>query len=180
MNIFLNEIWCDISWRQIANKYLHRHSSWLYQKLRGVDEEGNPTSFSPEEIGQLRDALIDLSERIRWCADGLLLENSKKEVMAKKKYIDVETMTDEEFETLSWVIGGERADIPTSEPDTRFTERHDSPTPNGGDYSIAYYYNDDGPCDKKEATRVNIVEYKKGGIRINEVYGMLDSPTEKD
>ncbi len=50
-------------------------------------------------------------------------------------------------------------------------EKLDNPTPNGGDYSIAYYYNDNGPCEKDKATRMNIVEYKKGGIRINEHYG---------
>ena len=76
MNFFLNDIWCDVSWRQIANKYLHQHSSWLYQRLRGIDEEGKPTSFSPEELEQLRDALINLSERIRCCANGLQLEQN--------------------------------------------------------------------------------------------------------
>lgn len=57
--------------------------------------------------------------------------------------------------------------------DSPYTERHDGPTPSGGDYSVAYYYNDDGPCTKEQATRVNIVEYTKKGKRINEVYGIL-------
>ena len=91
----------------------------------------------------------------------------------KKKYKDVESMTDEEFEALTKEIAGPQVDIPESEPDPRFTERSDNPTPSGGDYSIAYYYDDDGPCEKSKANRVNIVEYKKGGIRINEHYGLL-------
>jgi hypothetical protein len=91
----------------------------------------------------------------------------------KKKYKDVESMTDEEFEALTKEIAGPQVDIPESEPYPRFTERSDNPTPSGGDYSIAYYYDDDGPCEKSKANRVNIVEYKKGGIRINEHYGLL-------
>ena len=91
----------------------------------------------------------------------------------KKKYKDVESMTDEEFEALTKEIAGPQVDILESEPDPRFTERSDNPTPSGGDYSIAYYYDDDGPCEKSKANRVNIVEYKKGGIRINEHYGLL-------
>jgi len=91
----------------------------------------------------------------------------------KKKYKDVESMTDEEFEALTKEIAGPQVDIPESEPNPPFTERSDNPTPSGGDYSIAYYYDDDGPCEKSKANRVNIVEYKKGGIRINEHYGLL-------
>ena len=83
-------------------------------------------------------------------------------------------MTDEEFEALKREIYGETVVRPEREPDLRFTERSDNPTPSGGDYSIAYYYNEDGiPCEKSKADFVNIVEYKKGGIRINEHYGLL-------
>ena len=31
-----------------------------------------------------------------------------------------------------------------------------------------------GPCEKNKANRVNIVEYKQGGIRVNETYALLD------
>lgn len=83
-------------------------------------------------------------------------------------------MTDEEFEVLKKKIYGETFAHPEKEPDPRFTERSDSPTPCGGDYSIAYYYDEEGfPCEKNKADFVNIVEYKKGGIRINEHYGLL-------
>lgn len=92
----------------------------------------------------------------------------------KKKYRDVESMTDEEFEALTREIAGEQVMIPEIAIDPRYMEKSDSPTPSGGDYSIAYYYDDDGPCEKSKANRVNIVEYKKGGIRINETYALLD------
>ncbi|MBQ9650244.1 MAG: hypothetical protein IJV25_07455 [Prevotella sp.] len=92
----------------------------------------------------------------------------------KKKFRDVESMTDEEFEALTREIAGEQVKIPEIAFNPRFTERSDNPTPSGGDYSIAYYYNDVGPCKKSRANRVNIVEYKKGGIRINETYALLN------
>ena len=94
--------------------------------------------------------------------------------MKKKKYIDVEAMTDEEFEALTREIAGKQVQVPGIVFDSRYMEKSDNPTPSGGDYSIAYYYNDDGPCEKDKANKVNIVEYKKGGIRINETYALLD------
>ena len=91
--------------------------------------------------------------------------------MTEKEILE---MSDEEFEALTWEIAGERAKLPEVEFDPRYMERNDNPTPNGGDYSIAYYYDKDGePCGKDKAHRVNIVEYKTGGIRVNEVYAML-------
>ena len=92
----------------------------------------------------------------------------------KKKYRDVESMTDEEFEALTREIAGEQVVVPEIPFDPRYMEMRDNPTPSGGDYSIAYYYDDDGPCEKSKANRVNIVEYKKGVIRINETYALLD------
>lgn len=52
-------------------------------------------------------------------------------------------------------------------------ERHDGPTPNGGAYSIAYFYDKNRtPCEKEKAKYINIVEYSKDGRRLNEVYGV--------
>ena len=83
-------------------------------------------------------------------------------------------MTDKEFERLLDEVAGERADKPTQQADHRFTERQDGATPNGGDYSIAYYYDRDGnPCTKGKAEAVNIIEFSKDGHRINEAYGLL-------
>lgn len=57
--------------------------------------------------------------------------------------------------------------------DTEFTETHKGPTPSGGAYSTAYFYDEDGyPCKREEASFMNIVEYSAEGVRINEHYGM--------
>ena len=83
-------------------------------------------------------------------------------------------MTDEEFEALTCEIAGEQVKVPEIAFDARYMEMRDNPTPSGGDYSIAYYYDEDGiPCEKTKANFVKIIEYKKGGIRINEHYGLL-------
>lgn len=87
---------------------------------------------------------------------------------------EVEKMTDAEFEALTREIAGEQVKVQEVGFDPRFMEMRDNPTPSGGDYSIAYYYNEEGSlCEKQKATRVNIVEYKKGGERINEHYALL-------
>lgn len=89
-------------------------------------------------------------------------------------YRDVEKMTDAEFETLTREIAGEQVKIPEIAFDSRYMEKRDNPTPSGGDYSIAYYYDEEGSlCEKQKATRVNIVEYRKGGERVNEHYALL-------
>lgn len=83
-------------------------------------------------------------------------------------------MTDKELDKLLDEVAGERAENVTMQPDPRYTETIWGKTLNGGDYSVAYYYNSDGnPCKKSEATAVNIVEYTKDGERINECYGVL-------
>lgn len=85
MKTLLHDIMFDISWRELANNYFHQPSSWIYQRLNGRDEEGKPISFTPKEIEQLQGALIDLSKRIRWCADKLsqLDNNPNKNVKAE-------------------------------------------------------------------------------------------------
>ena len=50
-------------------------------------------------------------------------------------------------------------------------ERVDEPTPNGGDYSIAIYSDDQGnPTTPAKATHVEIKEYKKSGACIMRTY----------
>lgn len=67
------DILVDISWQALANRYFSKSASWLYHKLDGrdVNKNGKPAQFSPEELEQLRGALVDLSERIRRTADNL-------------------------------------------------------------------------------------------------------------
>ena len=65
--------------------------------------------------------------------------------------------------------------------DTEFTETHKGPTPSGGAYSTAYFYDEEGcPCKREEASFMNIVEYLADGTRINETYGMMGRASRKD
>ncbi len=67
----MNDILVAISWREIARTYFGRSSSWLYHKLDGIDGNGKVGGFTPEEAQTLKDALCDLSDRIRRAADSI-------------------------------------------------------------------------------------------------------------
>lgn len=55
-----------------------------------------------------------------------------------------------------------------------YLERKDIPTPNGGAYSVVYYYDEEGnPCQKINAKKIQIVEYTKNGERIMERNGFM-------
>ena len=53
-----------LSWGEISDEYFHRSGSWIYQKLNGNIKNGKPVDFTPQEIEQLRGALIDIAGRI--------------------------------------------------------------------------------------------------------------------
>ena len=65
----LKDIALDITWSKIANRYFGKSSSWIYHKLNGIDGNGKPTDFTPEERIQLGNALFDFAERVRKCAE---------------------------------------------------------------------------------------------------------------
>jgi hypothetical protein len=65
----LSDIITDISWAKIAIKYFGKSSSWMYHKLDGIDKNGNKSEFTYSEQLQLKNALIDFSERIRKAAE---------------------------------------------------------------------------------------------------------------
>jgi len=65
----LSDILTDISWAKISKKYFGKSSSWIYQKFDGIDENGNKSDFTYSEKLQLRNALLDFSERIRRAAE---------------------------------------------------------------------------------------------------------------
>ncbi len=65
----LEPILVDVSWRNIAQEYFGKSSSWIYNKLKGIDGNGLPTDFSDEEKETLRLALYELSDRIRKSAE---------------------------------------------------------------------------------------------------------------
>jgi hypothetical protein len=61
----LSDVLMAISWREFANTYFKRSSSWFYHKMDGIDGNGGQGGFNEEETEQMRGALIDLSNRIR-------------------------------------------------------------------------------------------------------------------
>lgn len=65
----LKDIILSISWSDLAKKYFGKSNSWLYHKMDGRDGNGKPTEFTKEETEQLRNALFDLSSRIRIAAE---------------------------------------------------------------------------------------------------------------
>ena len=67
----LDDIVIDVSWRQIAQDYFGKSSSWIYNKLHGRDGNGGHGEFSPEEKEILTGALVDISERIRRAANSI-------------------------------------------------------------------------------------------------------------
>ena len=65
----LGDILMAVSWRDFANTYFMKSSSWFYHKMDGIDGNGGVGGFTPEEAEQMRGALIDLSDRIRAAAE---------------------------------------------------------------------------------------------------------------
>lgn len=65
------DILVSISWGHIAARYFHKPSSWLYQKMDGIDGNGGADGFTPEEADRLRGALCDLADRLRRAADNI-------------------------------------------------------------------------------------------------------------
>lgn len=58
--------------------------------------------------------------------------------------------------------------------ETLFVETYHTPTPSGGVYCRAYFFDENRtPCVKAKAKYINIVEYDENNERINEVYGEL-------
>ena len=62
----INDVFLFIIWGKIANVYFDKGAPWLYDRMNERDSE-----FTPEELLQFKGALVDLSERIRKCADDL-------------------------------------------------------------------------------------------------------------
>lgn len=67
----LSDILLSVSWREFANTYFQRSSSWFYHKMDGIDGNGGAGGFNQQETEQLRGALFDLAARIRRAAETL-------------------------------------------------------------------------------------------------------------
>ena len=66
----VQDILVVIPWLEVANKYMHKHTSWLFAKIEGRTQDGTPVDpMTEEELKQFRGALYDVSARIRRVAD---------------------------------------------------------------------------------------------------------------
>lgn len=67
----LGDIMTDISWAKISKRYFDRSPSWMYHKMDGIGNNGEPGGFTADELEQFKTALYDLSERIKQAADAV-------------------------------------------------------------------------------------------------------------
>lgn len=65
----VQDILMSVSWRDFANTYFGKSSSWFYHKMDGIDGNGGKGGFNEAETEQMRGALFDLSNRIRRAAE---------------------------------------------------------------------------------------------------------------
>lgn len=67
----LNDIILDVSWADISKTYFGKSASWIYNKLNGRDGNGGHGEFNEKELEALKNALFDISARIRKAAEKL-------------------------------------------------------------------------------------------------------------
>lgn len=67
----VQDILMVVSWRDFAGTYFQKSSSWFYHKMDGIDGNGGAGGFNEQEAEQLRNALMDLSARIRRAAENI-------------------------------------------------------------------------------------------------------------
>lgn len=67
----MRDISLSVSWREIANNYFKKSSSWFYHKLDGTDGNGGVGGFTSEEADTLYGALNDLADRLRKAAESI-------------------------------------------------------------------------------------------------------------
>ncbi|MRI64564.1 DUF5053 domain-containing protein [Ornithobacterium rhinotracheale] len=69
MKYVLEDIALEISWAKIAKQYFGKSASWIYNKMSGIDGNGNEGGFTEIEKIQLREALNDFADRVRQAAE---------------------------------------------------------------------------------------------------------------
>ena len=67
----MQDVLLAVSWREFANTYFQKSSSWFYHKMDWIDGNGGIGGFTPQETEQMRNALFDLSARIRRAAENI-------------------------------------------------------------------------------------------------------------
>lgn len=69
MKVRMRDILMIVSWRELSKHYFGKSSSWFYHKMDGIDGNGGEGGFTAKEAEQMREALFDLSNRIRMAAE---------------------------------------------------------------------------------------------------------------
>ena len=64
----MSDILLYVSWAKLSENYFGKSRSWLYHKLDGMNN-GKPDEFNESEKETLRNALLDLADRISLCAN---------------------------------------------------------------------------------------------------------------
>jgi hypothetical protein len=67
----LRDILAEINYGQLCMQYFHKSPTWLYNKINRNIVNGKPSDFSQEELAMLKEALCNLSDRIKRVADTL-------------------------------------------------------------------------------------------------------------
>ena len=71
MKARMSDIYLAVSWREIARTYFDKSVPWFQHKMYGIDGNGGKGGFTEDEAGQLKGALLDLSNRIRRAAENI-------------------------------------------------------------------------------------------------------------
>ena len=71
MNQQVQDILVEISWGNISQQYFNKSRSWLSKKMNGKDFNGGEGDFTPEEKQTLKNALLDLAQRIKTTANNI-------------------------------------------------------------------------------------------------------------
>ena len=66
-----DEILLFLKWGKISTEYFGFSPSWLYQRLNGYDGIGRPCELTEEKKATLRDALLDIADKITTAAEKL-------------------------------------------------------------------------------------------------------------
>ena len=65
----VSDILLGVKWAHISTHYFGKSRSWFSQKLNGYDGNNSESDFTENEKKTLKNALYDLSERIRIAAE---------------------------------------------------------------------------------------------------------------
>lgn len=67
----LEDIYAPVNWSDIAERYFGKSRYWISQRINGYIVNNKTASFTKKERTKLKNALFDLSERIRNSAQKL-------------------------------------------------------------------------------------------------------------